>query len=104
MEAFESIFAQRKPLKLQTDKGKEFINATFQNRLKDLKIQFYVSQNEDIRASVIERLNRTLKTKMWKYFTHRNSDKYINVLPDMVHSYNETYHRTIGRCSCGKFR
>ena len=97
MEAFESIFTQRKPLKLQMDKGKEFINATFQNGLKDLKIQFYVSQNEDIKASVVERLNRTLKTKMWKYFTHRNSYKYIEVLPDMVHSYNETYHRTVGR-------
>ena len=30
MEVFESIFTQHKPLKLQTDKGKEFINATFQ--------------------------------------------------------------------------
>ncbi len=97
MEAFESIFTQRKPLKLQTDKGKEFLNATLQNRLKELKIQFYVSQNEDIKASVVERFNRTLKTKMWKYFTHRNTYQYIDVLQDMVRSYNNTYHRTIGR-------
>ena len=34
MEAFETIFLQRKPLKLQTDKGKEFVNVAFQKRLK----------------------------------------------------------------------
>ena len=73
LEAFASIFARRKPLKLQTDKGKEFVDITFQKRLKDLKIQLFVCQNEDIKASVVERFNRILKTKMRKYFTHRNT-------------------------------
>jgi hypothetical protein len=97
LEAFENIFARRKPIKLQTDKGKEFVNAALQKKLKDRGIRFYVSQNEDIKASVVERFNRTLKTKMWKYFTHRNTYKYVDVLQDMLHSYNNTYHRTIGR-------
>jgi hypothetical protein len=82
---------------LQTDKGKEFLNSGFQSMLKDSNVQFYVSQNDDIKASVAERFNRTLKTKMWKYFTHRNTYKYVDVLQDMVHSYNHSYHRTIGR-------
>ena len=43
MDAFETIFLQRKPLKLQADKGKEFVNVTFQKRLKKLGISFYVS-------------------------------------------------------------
>ena len=97
-EAFKSILADdRKPLKLQTDKGKEFLNSTFQNMLREKGIQFYTSQNDDIKASIVERFNRTLKTKMWKYFTHRNTYKYIDVLQDLMHSYNHTYHRTIGR-------
>jgi hypothetical protein len=95
MEAFDSIFVKRKPLKLQTDKGKEFINITFQNKLRENNIKFYVSQNEDIKASIAERFNRTLKTKMWKYFTHHNTYKYIDILQDMVYSYNNTFHRTI---------
>ena len=69
-EAFDSIFTYRKPVKLQTDKGKEFVNTSFQKLLKDRGIQFYVSQNKYIKASVAERFNRTLKIKMWKYFTH----------------------------------
>ena len=98
-EAFGKILEMsgRKPLKLQTDKGKEFVNDTFQRKLRDESIQFYVSQNEDIKASVVERFNRTLKTKMFKYFTHRNTYNFVNVLQDMIYSYNHTYHRTIGR-------
>ena len=95
-DAFDEIFVTRKPAKLQTDKGKEFLNATFQRRLADLGIQFYVSQNEDIKASVVERFNRTFKTKIWKYFTHRNTARYLDVLDDLLYSYNRTRHRTIG--------
>jgi len=97
-EAFERVLSKgREPHKLQTDKGKEFLNDTFQKSLKDRGIQFFVSQNDDIKASVVERFNRTLKTKMWKYFTHHNTYKFTDVLQDMVHSYNHTHHRTIGR-------
>ena len=95
-DAFDEIFVTRKPAKLQTDKGKEFLNATFQRRLADLGIQFYISQNEDIKASVVERFNRTFKTKMWKYFTHRNTARYLDILDDLLYSYNRTRHRTIG--------
>ena len=97
-DAFDEIFdGGRKPLKLQTDKGKEFVNSSLQKKLKDEGVQFYVSQNEDIKASVVERFNRTLKTKMWKYFTHRDTLRYVDVLTDMIASYNDTRHRTIGR-------
>ena len=96
-DAFGSIFALgRNPLKLQTDKGREFVNDTLQTMLKDLEIQFYTTSKDDIKASVVERFNRTLKTKLWEYFTHRNTHKFTDLLQDMVHSYNHTYHRTIG--------
>ena len=96
-EAFQSIINDRKPIKLQTDKGKEFINAFFQAKLRERGVKFYVSQNEDIKASVVERFHRTLKTKMWKFFTHRSTYRYVDVLQDMVQSYNNTFHRTIGQ-------
>ena len=88
--AFDEIFVTCKPAKLQTDKGKEFLNVSFQRRLVDLGIQFYVSQNEDIKASVVKRFNRTFKTKMWKYFTHESTARYVVVLDDLLYSYNRT--------------
>ena len=42
-----------------------------------------------------ERFNRTFKSKMYKYFTAKTTLTYINVLPQLVSSYNHTYHRSI---------
>ena len=94
-EASSKLFQQRKPVNLQTDKGTEFLNRSVQKLIKEYKINFYTSENEDIKAAVVERFNRTLKTKMWKFFTHKNTMRYVDVLDDLMHSYNNTFHRTI---------
>jgi hypothetical protein len=80
---------------LQTDKGTEFLNASFQKLLTERNIRHYTSENDDIKASVVERFNRTLKGVMWRYLTHTSSGRYIDVLPQLVSSYNNTYHRSI---------
>jgi hypothetical protein len=41
------------------------------------------------------RFNRTLKEKMWRFFSQNQTHKYINVLQDLIDSYNNTYHRSI---------
>ena len=64
--------------------------------LKRHDIKFYTSENEDIKAAVVERFNRTMKTKMYRYFTARNTRRYVDALPDLLYSYNHTYHRSIG--------
>ena len=69
VEAFDSILSEkRKPEKLRTDKGTEFINESFQQYLKKQGIQFYTATNEP-KAAVVERVNRTLKSKLYHYFT-----------------------------------
>jgi len=64
--------------------------------LQSRGIHFYISENDDLKASVVERFTRTLKTKMYRYFTHANTRRYVDVLDDLLHSYNNTYHRSIG--------
>ena len=96
-DAFQFIFKSgRRPIRLQTDKGTEFTNRVFQKFLKEHDVHFFTTYNEETKASIVERLNRTLKTKMWKYFTHRETLTYVDVLSEMVASYNHTVHRTIG--------
>jgi hypothetical protein len=68
----------------------------FQKFLKENNVHFFTTYNDETKASIVERFNRPLKTKMWKYFTHRETLTYVDVLPDMVASYNHTVHRTIG--------
>ncbi|GFX38755.1 putative uncharacterized transposon-derived protein F54H12.3 [Trichonephila clavipes] len=94
VSAFEQIFSERVPLKLQTDAGKEFTNKLFQNYLKKKKIGFFMTSN-NTKASIVERFNRTLKTKMWKFFTEKNTKRYIGVVDKLVYSYNNTWHRSI---------
>ena len=96
MNAFENIFSDGKHNMVQSDKATEFLNSTFQGMLKRHGIKFYTSENEDLKASVVERFNRTLKTKMFRYLTNKNTRRYVDVLDDMLHQYNNTYHRSIG--------
>ena len=87
--ALKTIFKERKPEKMWVDKGKEFYN-------KDVKelIELYSTENEE-KSSVVERWIRTMKKKMWKYFTTNSTSVYINVLPGLVREYNNTRHSSI---------
>ena len=95
VKAFQHIFDERKPLKLQMDKGTK--NRLVQKLLRDLDVDFFTTENEEIKASVVERFNRTLKERLWRYFTKTNSTRYLDVLPDLVRAYNHTFHRSIAR-------
>ena len=95
--AFATIFESgQRPVHLQTDKGTEFTNRVFQKFLRENDVHFFTTQNEETKASIVERFNGTLKTKMWKYLTHRETVTFLHVLQDLVESYNITPHRTIG--------
>ena len=97
VEAFKTILASgRKPEKIITDQGTEFFNKHFKALLKDEDIELYNTYNET-KASVVERLIRTLKTRMWRYFTAKKTMRYIDTLPDLVYLYNHTIHRSIKR-------
>ena len=87
--ALKTIFKERKPEKMWVDKGKEFYN-------KDVKelIELYSTENEE-KSSIVERWIRTMKEKMWKYFTDNNTSVYIDILPDLVKDYNNTRHSSI---------
>ena len=91
-DALKEIFkkSKRKPEKLSTDKGRELYN----KHEKDLGVEFYSTENEE-KSSVVERWNRTMKEKMFKYFTANNTNKYIDVLDDFVERYKNTRHSSI---------
>lgn len=85
----------RSPICLQTDKGKEFIGIAFQTLLKKKNIQFRIARNPDIKAAIVERFNRTLKERMWRYFTYSGQKRYIDVLQNIVSAYNHATHSGI---------
>lgn len=93
-EGFKSILRRsngRVPICFRSDRGKEFTAALFQSALREREITFRECKN-DVKASCIERFIRTLKQLMYRYFTHQGTKRYIDVLQQIVDTYNATPH------------
>jgi transposase InsO family protein len=93
--AIKSIFdSGRIPKRIHTDQGKEFLNKTIAETLKKHNIKLY-TLNSEMKASIVERFNRTLREKMWRYFSHNVTYRYIDILQDLLKNYNGSFHRSI---------
>lgn len=85
----------RIPKAIQTDKGKEFINSKFQAYLKARYIKHYTSENNDIKAALVERLQRTIKERLHRYMFHNGSLRFVYVLDKFMYSYNNSFHSAV---------
>jgi transposase InsO family protein len=95
IKAFTTIFKKTKaPHLLQSDQGKEFENRIFQAFLKQHKVHHF-SVKSPYKASLVERWNRTLKMRMFRYFTQQGNYKWLQVLPHLVESYNQASHSSL---------
>lgn len=96
-QAFQKIFntSNRSPAKLITDKGQEFKARKVQDIMKKEEIHYFPTQNET-KASTSERAILTIKTRLSRYFSYKESSSYLLILQDIAENYNHTYHRTIG--------
>ena len=82
------------PKKLRTDKGSEFYNKAVRNFLKEKRVTHFYSLNEK-KANVAERGIKTIKSRLSRYMTQNQTHRWVDVLPEVIESYNATYHRTI---------
>lgn len=87
--------AKKSPKHLQVDMGSEFYNSKCKALMRKHGINLYSSYSTT-KASIIERFNRTLKTKMWKEFSVQGSFRWVDLLPKLMRDYNGSVHRTIG--------
>ena len=71
-DAFRSIFRERKPKMLWTDKGSEFFNEIMKDLLHKNGVKLYTTENEE-KSSVVERWNRTMKEKLFRMFSANNN-------------------------------
>ena len=72
------------------------MNSAFQNLLKLEGIQFQVCKNPDIKCSVVERAKRTIRDKLYNFFTYLYTYRYIDVLQEFVKGYNASVHISTG--------
>jgi hypothetical protein len=89
--AFKDIMdmSKRSPRLVWSDKGKESYNKHVESL-----VTLYSAENEE-KSCVIERFYRPLKCIMFKYFTAKNTYRYIDLIQEMADLYNNTEHRYI---------
>ena len=55
----------------------------------------HFSTSGDTKASVVELFNRTLRERLYRHFTIKNTLPFLPVLQDLVLGYNRSYHSSI---------
>lgn len=95
VQALSSVFSSTSPpKKLRTDMGSEFYNKSIHNFLKEKNVNHFFSRNEK-KANFAERGIKTIKSRLSRYMTQNQTHRWVDVLPNIIKSYNSTYHRTI---------
>ena len=94
VEAMKSVFAAgRKPISIRTDRGSEYMGREVQKYLGEMKISHFTARNA-LHANYAERVIRTLKGRIYRYFTKFQTHTYVDVLPDIVSAYLNSVHTT----------
>ncbi len=82
--------------RLYTDLGTEFYNKLVNSYLKSRNIKLYSVSSREIKSCLAERAIKTVKQKIYKYLTSMNTLRYIDVLPQIIETYNNTPHTALG--------
>ena len=94
VKALALLLMTERPKHLQADQGSEFFNKTVAKMLQAFGPKLYHSYSEH-KASIVERVQRTLRARMGRLFTHQGNNVWIDQIDDIVASYNNSYHRSI---------
>ena len=92
--ALNKIFEKKKPVYTSSDLGGEFSSLVLKKYFFDKGIFFFTFRNTQ-KAQIVERFNKTILHRLYRYFTYANTFRYIEVLPDIIDAYNRSYHRSI---------
>ncbi|KAL3111131.1 hypothetical protein niasHT_012339 [Heterodera trifolii] len=96
--AFERLFKRSKyiPWTLLTDQGLEFKAKEVQEYFKSKNVKnFFMYTSPRIHAGMAERANRTIKERLYRYFTERGTQKWVDVIQKIVHGINHSYNSSI---------
>lgn len=98
IEAFDRLFerAQVLPHKLYSDDGLEFQSAKMLEYFKKRDILKHVMRSPHLHAGVVERANRTIKGRLYKYFSEKNTTRWMDVIQKIANAINNSVNRTIG--------
>ena len=78
-----------------SDKGKEFDNKIFSTLMAKYRIQIFFAKGA-AKNAIVERWNRTLKTRLHRYFTENKTKRWVDILEQFTKNINASFNRSIG--------
>ena len=91
---FEKKVKQRKPKYIWSEQESSFFSKKMLKFFENNDVKIYHTYS-NLKAVVIERFNRSIRELMMKKFVKSNNTVWYNVLPNLIKTYNNRYHRTI---------
>lgn len=98
IEAFDKIFKESGvfPNKLYSDAGVEFQAKKMLDYFMSKDILKFVMHSPHLHAGVVERANKTIKLRLYKYFSEKNTIRWLEPIQKIVTGINNSINRTIG--------
>lgn len=96
--AFDLLFkkANIRPHKLYSDRGLEFQSKSMLEYFGKKGIQKFPVYSDDIHAGVVERANRTIKERLYRYFHQNKTHRWVDIIDRIVNAINNSPNRTTG--------
>lgn len=94
VKALALLLMNERPKLIQVDRGSEFVNQNVKTMLEAFGPKLYHSYSTH-KASIVERVQRTLRASLGRLFTKQNNHNWIDKIDSLVIAYNNSYHRSI---------
>ena len=97
LEAFDDIIKtlEQKPLYVCSDLGKEFTNKAFKLYCVNNGMKLIHPYTHE-KAAFIERAHQTIQSIFWSNISDKGDYNIINILDDVIKTYNNRSHRMLG--------
>ena len=97
INAVKEMFPKKIPYNaFYSDMGGEFVCSDLKKFLDTKNVRIYFATNI-VKVSITERFIRTFRLKLERYMEENSTRTYIDVLQQLIQSYNDTDHSGIGR-------
>jgi hypothetical protein len=98
--AFNELFDNQMPQppsRLFTDQGKEFESPEMKRYFKEERmIDKRCSKDKSVKAAVAERMIRTIRHRLNRYFSEVNTENWVDAIADIAHAINHSVCRVTG--------
>ena len=94
VKALALLIMTERPKRIMADQGSEFFNSDVKRMLEAFGPRLYYVYS-DKKASIVERVQRTIRLKMGRLFTKNQNNNWIEHIDELVNSYNNSFHSSI---------